>query len=328
MFKRNWFMSFSERGIKHQVRGGILGLVVGDALGVPVEFRSREEILQQPVTGMTGFGTHHQPAGTWSDDSSLTLCLAEVLCDGFDLDNIGRSFVDWLDHYKWTAHGRVFDVGIATSAAIDRLRQGIQPDLAGGTDEYSNGNGSLMRILPLLYYVRDMAENERFEVIQAVSSITHAHIRSVLACFYYIEFARMVCDGQSEKDAYVSANAILRRVMDTRQVPENEASHFDRILSGRIFELPEKNIRGSGYVIHSLEASLWCVLTSGSYPEAVLKAVNLGEDTDTTGAITGGLAGIVFGDASIPVDWISMIARIGEIEELIERLGNTVGGAR
>ena len=153
-------MGFPEQVGNNCVRAGLLGLVVGDALGVPVEFKSREEIRRQPVTDMLGYGTHHQPPGTWSDDSSLALCLAETLMEGYDLEKIGRSFVDWLYHNKWTAHGNVFDVGSATMAAISRLQKGVSPVLAGGTDEFSNGNGSLMRILPILYFVRHQTEGE------------------------------------------------------------------------------------------------------------------------------------------------------------------------
>ena len=158
----------------------LFGVAVGDALGVPVEFRSRESIAQKPVTDMIGFGTHDQPPGTWSDDSSLTFCLADVLADKYDLQNIANSFVNWLYDELWTARGEVFDVGIATRAAIERVLRKTRPDLAGGFDESSNGNGSLMRILPLLFYIKDKPVDERFTITKAVSSITHGHVRSAL----------------------------------------------------------------------------------------------------------------------------------------------------
>ncbi|MBV6441207.1 MAG: ADP-ribosyl-[dinitrogen reductase] glycohydrolase [Saprospiraceae bacterium] len=306
-------------GHRNLARAAILGLVVGDALGVPVEFIGRDEIMMQPVTGMRGYGTHQQPPGTWSDDSSLTLCLAEVLTAGYDLQRIGNSFVKWLHQGLWTARGQVFDVGIATMEALGKLANGVQPDQAGGTSEYSNGNGSLMRILPLLFYIRYKPGPERFEITRQVSSLTHAHVRSVLACFYYLEFLRLVCEGKNKFEAYSATNGILTAKLQELSVTGSEAEHFNRILQGDLRTQPEEAIRGSGYVIHTLEASLWCVLTSDSYREAVLKAVNLGEDADTTGAVTGGMAGIVFGEPSIPNEWVRQIARMEDIERLIVR---------
>ncbi len=307
-------------------RYALLGLLIGDALGVPAEFRSRSELKAGPVSGLTGYGTHHQPPGTWSDDGALALCLAEALCAGFDLAAIARRFTDWLYRGHWTPHGEVFDVGIGTRQAIARLEAGVQPDLAGGTGEWSNGNGSLMRILPLLFYLRDKPEPERFELTRQVSALTHAHVRSVLACFYYLEFARLVCTGLGKYAAYRETNLLFQNRLATTAAAQPETAEFARLVQGDLPALGENAIRADGYVIHTLEASLWCVLTSGSYREAVLKAVNLGEDTDTTGAVTGGLAGLVFGLDSVPAEWIRQIARIDEVEALIRVFGRRYAG--
>ena len=301
-------------------RSAILGLVVGDALGVPVEFKSREDIAKRPVVDMIGFGTYNLPEGTWSDDSSLALCLADVLGDDYDLEKIGESFVDWLFHNRWTPRGRVFDVGNATREAIYSIKRGMRAEVAGGLDDYSNGNGSLMRIMPLLFFIKNKSEKERFEITSKVSSITHGHIRSVLACFYYLEFARLICEGQNKLDAYFNANLILKNKFDELQLIERERKEYNRLLSGDLHSLKRENIRSSGYVIHALEASIWCILTSKTYKTAVLKAVNLGDDTDTTGAITGGLAGLIFGEKDIPKAWIDKIARINDIEDVIQKL--------
>lgn len=164
-------------------------MAVGDALGVPVEFESRRTIAQHPVRDMRGYGTYNLPPGTWSDDSSLAFCLAEALTQDFDLHLIGQNFIKWYKEDFWTPRGDVFDIGIATRYAILKLLQGTPPYLAGGFDEASNGNGSLMRILPLVFFIQDKPINERFEITQQVSSITDGHVRSVIACFYYLEFA-------------------------------------------------------------------------------------------------------------------------------------------
>lgn len=309
--------------MKNTVKAGILGLCIGDALGVPVEFRSREQLRRSPVTKMRALGTHHQPAGTWSDDSSLALCLADSLCNGYDPENIALKFLQWYNAEIWTPHGRVFDIGIATRQAIHKISKGIAPQLCGGTSEYDNGNGSLMRILPLLFYIKNFKIEQRFDIIKEVSSITHAHIRSVLACFIYLEFLLEIMNGTGKNESYKKVQATVIHFLDYTPIcSQNEMDQFERILKNNISSYPEDEIKSSGYVLHSLEASLWCFLNSESYSEAVLKAVNLGEDTDTTGAITGGIAGIYYGFGNIPQDWIAELVRKDDIAELCEKLEN------
>ncbi|MFC0516240.1 ADP-ribosylglycohydrolase family protein [Mucilaginibacter angelicae] len=298
----------------------LFGVAIGDALGVPVEFKSREIIAQKPVTDMIGFGTYGLPPGTWSDDSSLTLCLADVLANDYDLQNIADSFVSWLCDKLWTARGEVFDVGNTTHEAIERVLRKVQPDLAGGFEESSNGNGSLMRILPLLFYIKDKPVKERFTITKQVSSITHGHVRSVIACFYYLEFARKLLTNNDAVSVYHEVNTEVTSFLAETTINPDEISLFSRLLKGNIYELPVTKIQSSGYVLDTLEASVWCLLTTTSYGEAVLKAVNLGFDTDTTAAVTGGLAGLLYGFESIPEHWVLMLARKNDIDELAKRL--------
>lgn len=304
-----------------QIKSALFGVAVGDALGVPVEFKSRQTISKNPVTHMIGYGTYNLPAGTWSDDSSLAFCLAEALTEKFDLNTIGQNFVKWYQENFWTPRGKVFDIGIATRQAISRLTQGERPDLAGGFDESSNGNGSLMRILPLLFYIQDKPINERFEITKQVSSITHGHIRSVIACFYYLEFARQLIAEKDKFEVYKNLQTEITNHLTALSINPTEIELFDRLLKQNIHELTAENIYSSGYVLHTLEASIWCLMTTDNYKDAVLKAVNLGEDTDTTGAVTGGLAGLLYSLDDIPTNWIKQIARNYEIENLAERLG-------
>lgn len=307
-----------------EIKSALFGMAVGDALGVPVEFKSRQVISKSPVTDMIGYGTHHLPAGTWSDDSSLAFCLAEALTQGFDLNTIGQNFVDWYYRNFWTPRGNVFDVGIATRQAILRLAQGKKPELAGGFEVTDNGNGSLMRILPLLFYIQDKPINERYEITKQVSSITHGHIRSVIACFYYLEFARGIISGKDKRQIYRGVQTDIKNHLANLSVNPTEIGFFDRLLKNDISELHEKEIQSSGYVLHTLEASIWSLLTTGSYKEAVLKAVNLGDDTDTTGAVTGGLAGLLYGFDSIPTNWVTQIAKKDDIENLAKRLAQNL----
>jgi ADP-ribosylglycohydrolase len=305
---------------KNIYRDILFGVAVGDALGVPVEFKSRSYLKENPVTDMIGYGTYNLPPGTFSDDSSLTFCLAEALTHEFDLQKIADYFVAWAYGNFWTPHGKVFDIGIATSQAIGRIRKGINPELAGGLDESSNGNGSLMRILPLILYIHNKPIDERFAITKQVSSITHGHIRSVIACFYYLEFVKLLIDGKSKFEAYLILQNQLSTYLQKLRINQSEISFFDRILKNDIKKLNEGEISSTGYVLHTLEASIWCLLTTENYEDAVLKAINLGSDTDTTGAVTGGLAGILYGSKNISNKWITNIAKRVEIEDLAHRL--------
>jgi ADP-ribosyl-[dinitrogen reductase] hydrolase len=304
----------------NKIKSALFGVAVGDALGVPVEFKSREIIRENPVTNIFGYGTYNLPPGTWSDDSSLTFCLAEALTQDFDLNVIAQNFVKWYYENYWTPHGNVFDIGIATRQAISRLSKGEKPELAGGFNESDNGNGSLMRILPLLFYLIDKPINERYDITKKVSSITHGHIRSVIACFYYLEFAKHIFEGKDKFEIYRILQTDVLNYLVSLSINPREIALFDRLLQSEIHILDEEKIESSGYVIHTLEASIWCLLTTNNYKEAVLKAVNLGNDTDTTGAVTGGLAGLLYGFDSIPKNWIEQIARKEDIENLTERL--------
>jgi ADP-ribosyl-[dinitrogen reductase] hydrolase len=300
----------------------LFGVAVGDALGVPVEFKSRQQIAEKPVTDMIGFGTYGMPPGTWSDDSSLTFCLAHALSDGYDLQKIADTFVKWRYDNFWTARGEVFDVGMATQQAIERIAKGNRPDLAGGFDSRSNGNGSLMRILPLLFYIKDKVIGDRFTIIKDVSSITHGHIRSAIACFYYLEFARKLLLGGDLPDIYNQLKTEVTGYLDKTTIVRSEVELFDSLLKEDIYTLNIEEIKSSGYVLHTLEASIWCLLNTSSYSEAVLKAVNLGEDTDTTAAVTGGLSALKYGFETIPEKWLIMLARNKDIDDLAQRLAS------
>lgn len=305
-----------------KIKGALFGLAVGDALGVPVEFKSRDYLTNSPVDEMIGYGTWNQPPGTWSDDSSLSFCLAESLTKGYNLEGIAANFVRWKQASFWSAHNEVFDIGNATYAAISRLSRGVKPMLAGGMTESDNGNGSLMRILPLLFYIRDMTIEDRYDKVLEVSSLTHAHFRSVFACFIYLEFALEILKGKQKQNIYSDVQKNVMAFVGKQGFATKEIQLFNRILNQRIYEEPEINIHSGGYVLQTLEASLWCLFNSTNYKEAVLKAVNLGGDTDTTACVTGGLAGLLYGYDNIPQPWLKELARKNDIDDLCLRLAN------
>ena len=294
----------------------LIGTAVGDALGVPVEFEQRSVIKANPVTEMREYGTHEQPKGTWSDDTSLMLCLAECMREGLDSNTLAQKFIAWKNDNLWTPHGWVFDIGIGTRLAIERLESGMTPELAGGLDERDNGNGSLMRILPLVLHIKDLNIDERYEWTKKISSITHAHVRSVMACFYYLEFAKKIIDGKEKFQAYNELQSELTQYFEQRKINPIEINKFHRLLVEDISKVDEDNIKSSGYVMDTLEASIWSILTTNNYKDAVLKAVNLGHDTDTTGAVTGGLAALIYGLDNIPNEWINTLARKDDIINL------------
>ena len=184
--------------MKNKVIDGLFGLCVGDALGVPVESCTRKTLEKNPVIGMnlrkeTGemiMSSHNQKPGTWSDDSSLTFCLVEILCNEFNLRKIGDKFCSWVDLKHWTPRGVVFDIGGTTKNAINTLRRREkEPIDCGEKETKSNGNGSLMRILPMAYYVKDMPTEKQYELTHQVSCLTHAHLISQISCGIYIQIA-------------------------------------------------------------------------------------------------------------------------------------------
>ncbi|MBW6536860.1 MAG: ADP-ribosylglycohydrolase family protein [Mariniphaga sp.] len=315
-----------------KVKNALLGIAVGDALGVPVEFKTREYLEQHPVTGMTGNGTYNQPPGTWSDDSSLTFCLAEAIAEGYSLERTARKFIRWRNEGYWGAHHSVFDIGATTNIAISRLEyilenggEGELKKLKETQDEYENGNGSLMRILPLLFEIQGKEITEQFEMVWENSALTHRHIRAAMSCMIYLKLAEFLLAGEDKFIAYKKSVDDIRKLWEAIQFPASERKHFKRVIAGNIFNVSKSRIRSGGYVIDSLEASLWCFMKFESFRDAVLSAVNLGHDTDTTATITGGLAVIYHGIEGIPEEWLASLARREDIINLGEKLAEKTG---
>ena len=257
------------------LRSAVYGFIIGDALGVPHEFKIRGTYACET---MTNGGVWNQPVGTWSDDTSMLLATLDSINheNGINIKDMRNRFLDWMHHAKYTARNETFDIGLTTQQA---LMDGI-----GKSNVRSNGNGSLMRILPLAFIDCDDKK------VKEVSSITHAHDISKKACLIYVDIVRRLIKNENLKD-------ILNN--QTHEEP------FTRLNS--LHELAESEIKSTGYVVDTLEAALWCVLQSHSYKETVLKAINLGGDTDTIAAIAGGLAGIIYGYDAIPKEWIDTL---------------------
>lgn len=327
---------------KLNIESGILGLVVGDALGVPHEFNPRHHFDDNPVTDMVGYGTYSQPAGTWSDDSSLTLATLDSLSNGLDYDDMMDKFLSWYKYAEYTPYDEVFDIGGTTRIAIFNFNDGKDALLSGCDGEHDNGNGSLMRILPVaffIYYLKEklsISEEEEFSIIHNVSALTHAHKRSKLGCGIYVKIAIEILkyknldnENFSIGKETESLESLIDKGIDAakeyyfaNEEFKHQKEHYGVIFNHDVKNLEREDIRGSGYVVRSLIASIWCLLHTNSYKEAVLEAINLGEDTDTTAAIVGGIAGLYYGVEDIPKDWLAKIAKLDYIEELITNFDN------
>lgn len=304
--------------------GGLWGAVVGDALGVPVEFEERAEVRSHPVVGMRGHGTHDQPAGTWSDDSSLLLCTADsLLRHEFDTEDMGKRFVAWYHEGLWTPWKRVFDVGVATSQALTRIANGMRAEVAGGDGQFSNGNGSLMRILPVALRFAQQPTKALLDRVHRASAITHRHSRSQMACGLYSLVIRELLADYGPQEAFKRGIAAFRSFYEPDPYWAAELDYFQLAMAGDLATRPESEIDSSGYVVHTLTASLWCLLTTSNFRDCVLKAVNLGGDTDTTGCVAGGLAGVAYGPQSIPAEWVQQLARHQELEQLFSAFYQT-----
>ena len=302
-----------------KIKAVMIGHAVGDALGVPVEFCSREEIAKDPVSDMRGFGTYPVPAGAWSDDTSMSVAALDSLANGkVDYDEIMRNFVAWVEEGKYTPTGKSFDIGRTCLQAIRAYLICHSTNECGQVGEYSNGNGSLMRIHPIALYTfaKGMTLGKSLDIIREGSALTHAHPRSIYACGIYAMVLWEILRGADK--AKVLTEIENAAVLFDGFYPE-ESDHFDWATHKKLLAKSEDEISGSGYVVTSLEAALWCLLTTDSYKECVLKAVNLGEDTDTIAAIAGSLAGAMYGYDAIPEEWRRTLIKKDYIEKLCEK---------
>ena len=311
----------------NKVVDALLGVAIGDAVGVPYEFTSREEMQANPATDMIGHGTYNQPKGTWSDDSSLTLCLAESLVGGYNLKDMSERFIKWMDEAYWTAHNQVFDIGITTSIAISRLRElideGNLDELKRQKDygnERDNGNGSLMRIIPLLFHIKGKPIKEQFNIVWEVSALTHRHIRAAMSCMIYLNLAEKLLEGIDKLDAYKEMRVDIAELWDAIDLSEKERKHFDKVIQNDIRDTSIDDLKTGGYVIEVLESSIWFFLNKNSYKDTILSIINLGHDPDTSAAIAGGLAGLYYGRKGMPEKWVASLARLDDIVELANKL--------
>lgn len=302
-----------------KIKAILVGHAIGDALGVPVEFQSREVLKVIPVTDMIGYGRHYVPAGTWSDDTSMTLCALDVLSKGKEnYDKIIENFWSWCHEDNFTATGQTFDVGICCSTAIKNyFEKSKGPFKCGCRDKSQNDNGSLMRIIPFALYAffKEKHIDEKIDIVHKGSALTHAHEISLIGCGIYSFILWELLKNPCVKSIY-SGLAKARNFYRKDIESYFNIEEYKRLFKENFRYIPEENISSSDYVVDTLEAAIWCLLNTESYEECVLKAVNLGNDTDTVAAVAGGLAGALYGYQSIPKKWIRKLQKTTMIEQM------------
>jgi ADP-ribosyl-[dinitrogen reductase] hydrolase len=285
----------------------LLGLAAGDAVGTSVEFMPRGSF--KPLTDMTGGGSFHLKPGQWTDDTSMTLCLASSLVEngGFDARDQMERYWDWYRNGTYSSNGRCFDIGNTVRQALHRYKDTGDP-FSGSTDPYSAGNGSIMRLAPVVmaYYPHQL---KIWHYAAESSRTTHGALECVDACRLLGDILYMALSGASKVETLLSTG--LQRL---------QSEKLQNIARGDYRDKPEETIRGTGYVVEALEAALWCFWMTDSFESAILTAANLGDDADTTAAICGQVAGAFYGEGGIPQRWLEKLAMREEIRELADRL--------
>lgn len=306
-------------------KSGVIGLAIGDAMGVPLEFCVREKLMQHPTTQMLGYGSHDVPKGSWSDDSSMTLATIDaIIKDGcINYNTIATNFLEWMKNAKYTPTDTVFDIGRTCLRAIAKFESNQEiAEKCGGTSEMDNGNGSMMRILPLTYYCfsKNMNEKEIYEIVKNVSSITHGHEISIMGCFIYVMYGIELLSNKNLTHAYEK----IKKIKYNTYFSEKTIDRYERILKKNIKKYSLDEIKSTGFIVDTLEATLWILLNTNSYNQSIIGAINLGNDTDTVGACVGGLAGIYYGLENINKTWQSELLKYDYIVELCDKFNEVL----
>lgn len=296
-----------------EITDTILGFVVGDAMGVPAEFESREYLKQHRIEKMEGYLSYMQPAGTWSDDSSMTLATLHSIAEknGINYEDMMNKFIEWYKNAAYTATDMLFDIGNTTRESLNLYLDGFEPLNCGFGGIYDNGNGSLMRMLPIaLYtYYKDVKEETIYELVKNTSSLTHSHPISIMGCYIYVKFIHLLLETKDKQDSYNNV-----KKLDYQKYFDNETIlKYDRLFND-IYKRNIDEIDSSGYIVSTLEAVFYVILNNNTYKEAILEAINLGEDTDTIGAITGSIISILSND--IPENWLRELKKRQLVDEI------------
>jgi ADP-ribosylglycohydrolase len=294
--------------------GCLFGLAVGDALGCTLEFKQPGTF--EPITTIEGGGAHQLKLGQWTDDTSLALCLAQSLidCNDFDPKDQMKKYCKWEAEGYMSSTGTCFDIGNSTLKALEEFRATGNP-YAGSTEEHSAGNGSIMRLAPIsMYYVNNPKDALRYAALS--SKTTHANVMCVDSCRYMAGIIVGLLRGESKKRVLSSMYSPVPNYFDDNPL----CNAINEIASGSFKKKQPPEIKGTGFVVQSLEAALWAFYKTDNFKEGTLKAVNLGDDADTTGSVYGQIAGAYYGIDNIPKEWIDVLAFRELILNILHRL--------
>lgn len=304
--------------LKDRQRGCFYGLAVGDALGAAVEFKLPDTF--EPVSEYRRGGPHGLEPGEWTDDTSMVIALAHSIGDvGWNLNDQALRFVRWWRNGDYSVNGRCFDIGITIRTALSRFERTLNAQSSGDPDPRASGNGSIMRLAPVPIRYLDCFPDSVLELTNraAESSLpTHASPQCLSACRYFAVVLAGLMHGV-DRDEVLSANwEVLRKLREAEPLHPD----VEKVASGSFRTFGPPAIRGTGYVVKSLEAALWAFHDARDFRVAVLRAVNLGEDADTTGAVCGQLAGAYWGESGIPQNWLDGLAKRDMIEQAVARI--------
>lgn len=308
----------------NKLKNGILGFIIGDALGVPLEFKKREIFKNNKVTDMIS-SDRIGVKGVWSDDSSMVIATMKAIIDNkgkINYESIMNNFILWVSNKNFIAIDKAFGIGRATFFALGNYYNKRYEKITDcGMKGFNyNGNGSLMRILPIAYYCyyKKLNENEIYNLVKDVSSFTHSHEISILGCFIYVLLVIELLSGKEKVNAYSN----IRKYNYRKYFSLENIKYYDRLLNNDISKLDVDSISSMGFVVDTLEAVIWCFMNNNSYDKCVIEAINLGNDSDTIGALVGGLSGIYYND--INNKWLNDIKRKNYLLDLCNDFYNSL----
>ena len=294
---------------KDIVINGIMGFIIGDALGVPLEFKKRDLFKNNKVTDMIS-SDRVGAKGVWSDDSSMVIATMKSIIDNkgkINYESIMDNFILWVSNKDFIATDKAFGIGRATFFALGNYHNKRYEKITDcGMKGFNyNGNGSLMRILPIAYYCyyKKLNDDEIYHLVKDISSLTHSHEISILGCFIYVLLVIELLSGEEKENAYSN----IRKYNYRKYFSLENIKYYDRLLNNDISKLDVDSISSMGFVVDTLEAVIWCFINNNSYDKCVIEAINLGNDSDTIGALVGGLSGIYYGN--LPSKWLDSIVK-------------------
>lgn len=317
-----------------RLKGSIYGFIIGDALGVPVEFFKKEFLDSHPVVDMLSSAYRNTSVGYWSDDTAMTLCTMESISElnMISYRDIMDKFKLWVEKGYMTSGDVCFGIGQRTIKALNLYNKELKnPNYSKDQDDDSwitkigelsvgeneknfSGNGSLMRMLPVVLFLKYSDKNikQKIDVISKMSSLTHSSVDCIMACAYYMILIENILNGKDKKESIELTNTLFKE-----EYSDENNIKFEEIINMKNFTNDIDNLKTTGYVVDTLATSLWCFYNCDDYKNTVLTAVNLGGDTDTIAAIAGSLSGLYYGYGSIPSDWISKLMKKEMIEDKI-----------